>query len=140
VAGLILSMSQQPEKRYETNVNKHLQQPVYHEAMGTGYSAGTPDRWYDGPARDLWAEYKFYPKLPPLVDLTKKLTPLQQRWLNRAYENGRNVAVIVGTAGAKGVIFTGNSWKKPLTREEFQRKMEPSKTIAARITNFVCTL
>ena len=132
-------MSRQPEKAFESNVNRHITLPVHHEAMGTGYSAGTPDRWYDGPARDLWVEFKFFKTIPLKVDMTKLLTPLQQRWLSRAFANGRNVAVCCGCSGAKGIIVFGDEWLTPITRDDYIKRMRSSKDLAAWITQFVCT-
>lgn len=132
-------MPQQPEKRFESSVNKHVGSAVHHEAMGTGFSAGTPDRWYDGPARDLWVEYKFYPTIPSNLDLTKKLTPLQQRWLNRASGNGRNVAVICGFPGGKGIILPDLSWHQTQTKNWLLSNFISVKEVAYWITEFTCT-
>jgi hypothetical protein len=45
---------------------------------------GTPDYYYEGPCGALWVEYKVVPN-----DLTK----MQQRWVERAWNNGQQVWV-----------------------------------------------
>lgn len=137
-------MSRKPEKVFEGNVNKHVSQSVHHEAMGTGFSNGTPDRWYDGPARDLWVEYKFLQEIPPVVRLADrsarvKLSALQQRWLNRASRNGRNTAVIVGVPGGKGLILPDLSWHQEIKRDWLSSNLIGVKEIAYWITEFTCT-
>lgn len=60
------------------------------------YHRGVLDAWYSGTQRDLWAEYKFLPKVPTRR-YTPKLSPFQREWLIERHNEGRRVAVIVGT-------------------------------------------
>ena len=60
---------------------------------------GTPDRYYDGPKRDLWVEYKMLKSMPRSGYVIGNLTELQKLWLRRRYEHSLpepNVAVVVG--------------------------------------------
>ena len=69
------------------------------------YHRGVPDAWYSGTQRDLWVEYKFKDP-PPKRAFKPDLTEFQRQWLTARHNDGRNVAVIVGTPkGAQ--IFHG---------------------------------
>lgn len=90
--------------------------------MANPYRGGTPDRYYEGPGAELWVEYKYYPKLPPRIDLTDlsartNLSRLQMTWLKRAYNNGRNVAVILGWPQG-GIVFKDMTWVNPISRSD----------------------
>jgi hypothetical protein len=110
--------------------------------MNNPYSSGTPDVWYSG-KHDLWVEYKFLPTVPQtaIVHLTpdkvrtsKMLSVLQEKWLNERYEEGRNVAVIIGCARIGGVILRDQEWMKRFTASEFRERLVPRKAIAQWIT------
>jgi hypothetical protein len=96
--------------------------------------------WYSGKS-DLWVEYKFIvvPKRgDTMIDLVggknPPLSKLQQDWLARRHDEGRNVWVIVGCA-AGGVIFRGKQWAQPLPSLEFQRSLVDRKSIAREIAS-----
>lgn len=105
-------MSTKPETTYYTAVNKLLPKMIYREKMHNPYRGGTPDVWYSGNRDDLWVEYKYLKTVPKkaAIDVKKLLSPLQQKWLIDRYEEGRNVAVIIGTP-LGGLIYTGRSWE-----------------------------
>lgn len=132
-------MARKPEATFKTSVHKYLDRTnIYFASLGGGYVAGVPDVYYESENFVLWVEWKFLPSIPPIVDLTNqkaktKLSPLQQQWLSRAHYNGVTVAVICGCKDG-GVIFTGDSWKKPLTRAEFQVRLLSRKELASWIT------
>jgi hypothetical protein len=71
------------------------------------YSNGTPDQYYDGEKSDLWVEYKMLEHRPRsgvvrVIPQEKRerrqgeLSVLQEKWLMRRWEHGRNAAVMVG--------------------------------------------
>ena len=104
-----------PETRNYTAVHKRLPRSIHREKMHNMYRGGTADVWYSGNLDDLWVEYKWIAKLPQkaLICLEKELSPLQQRWLTGRHEEGRNVAVILGTPDGAW-ICEGVAWKEPI--------------------------
>ena len=110
-----------------TAVNKYLTKLVHHQSMTSASLTqnGTPDRYYDGPAGDLWVEYKMLDAMPRsglvgFVDAKKKgcYSPLQYEWMMRRYSNSlaharRNVVGIVGLPNRTAVIQrTPTEWRE----------------------------
>ena len=104
-----------PETNFYTAVNKRLPRTIHREKMHNIYRGGTADVWYSGNLDDLWVEFKWIAKLPKKASicLRRELSPLQQRWLEGRHEEGRNVAVILGTPEGAW-ICEGAAWKEPL--------------------------
>lgn len=131
-----------PENRFILSVHKHIdKETIYYEKMANPYRGGTPDVYYEGNQSNLWIEYKFFPKLPPVLDLAanaKGLTPLQQDWINRAWGHRRLVGVIVGTSGG-GLILPALSFKKQYTREDATAVLKTRKEIACWISKICST-
>lgn len=114
-------MSQGPENRFIGSVHRQLPDKPYHMKNHNGYIGGVPDVYYSGNAADMWIEYKFTPRLPPIIDLmdTKKkyaLSSLQQEWLRDRHEEGRDVRVILGCEDG-GVMFVLRTWEAQHKRE-----------------------
>ena len=137
-------MASKPEATFVRSVNKHVPQEVHHEGNADQFSGGRPDRRYEGcQARtpDLWIEYKFLSTIPPVIDMMDikkqvKLSGLQQDWLKRANEHGRNVAVIIGCKQG-GVILTNMTWTSAIPRDIFLKLVKSRKQIAEWITDQV---
>lgn len=127
-------MARKPEGQFVTSVNRYLPLAVHHEGMANPYRSGTPDEYYEGSRGVLWVEYKFLRTVPP--NITPDLSPLQERWLLRAYNNGVNVAVIVGSPSG-GVIYTDRSWEQTITRDEYLSRMVSRTELAAWIVKNV---
>jgi hypothetical protein len=107
-------VTSKPETRFIARVHKGLGD-VYFEKTNNPYRRGMPDVYYEGPSGAiLWVEYKWYNKLPALLDLQRVLSPLQQHWLRRAHNNQVNVAVVVGSPDG-AVIAQGSRWETKLT-------------------------
>lgn len=102
----------QPEGRFIDRVHRYLPSHIHQQSMRGIFHNGTPDRYYEGPDGILWVEYKWR-KSKPRKPLTPALTALQRRWLNRAYGNGVEVAVIVGCPDG-GYILTHGEWDNPI--------------------------
>lgn len=89
------------ESQYTFSVNRKLSSDLYAWKINAQYAPGVPDCWYSGPFTDLWVEWKYKHKMP------KKHKPncsdQQLQWLNREYDNGRNVLVLVGSP--EGIVF-----------------------------------
>jgi len=89
----------------------------------------------------LWVEYKFYPKLPPVIELcnlakSTNLSKLQQQWLQRAYNNRVPVAVILGWGSGRqqrGIMFNDKSWTLAWEREELVAEELTNEQMAAEI-------
>lgn len=82
-------------------VERHLWPNIHKQSMTSASLThrGTPDRYYDGPVRDLWVEYKMLKAMPRNRIAKGNLSALQLEWLTRRYDNSKpyhNAAVIVG--------------------------------------------
>lgn len=136
-------MSRGPENTFIASVHKHLAPAVYHMKNHNEYIGGVADVWYDGPVRDLWVEYKFIavPKRDDtVIDLVggkKPIMPkLQQDWLADRYRHGRNVAVIVGCKDG-GALLRDLEWLDPISAADFRRWIQPRKSLATWINEYV---
>lgn len=136
-------MAVKPETTFRVGVHKYLPKTLHHEKMNNPYSSGTADDWYSGDKADLWVEYKFLPKIPPMVGVwlvnpyVKKpmLSKLQTEWLNGRHKEGRSVAVIVGDGESKGgAILLNQEWNQHFTAEAFRDRLVPRQAIAQWIT------
>ena len=126
-------MSKGPEARFKTAINKLLPAEVYRQSMYTPYSGGTPDMYYEGPKGCLWVEYKFLTSLPATIDVKKILSPLQNKWLQRANKNGIRCVVLIG-------YKKGGTWlycDQAITKQVFFNLHETKKEIARFITEEV---
>lgn len=121
-------------------------QLVYSWKISDRFTAGVPDSYYSGREPggvDLWVEAKFYNKLPKTIDLIggkhPKISKLQQQWLEDRHNEGRRVAVVVGSPHGS-VVFPALEWQTPLSREEFLRRaaeMRYPRHVAEWITRSV---
>lgn len=90
------------EKRYIEAVNKRVPKKIHRQSMTSASltTNGTPDYYYDGPARDLWVEYKRITSMPRDGTAKGAYTALQLHWMERRYRNslahGPNVIGVVG--------------------------------------------
>lgn len=124
-----------PETRFIGNIHKLIPQ-VYAEKMNNPWRAGTPDVYYSGDVGDLWVEYKFIERIPRSKEILPELTPRQSRWLNNRYDEGRNVAVVLGTP-LGGVIYRNKEWLTPLDSEALEALVIPRKEVALWILSQV---
>lgn len=129
------SMSAKPENTFIRSVHKFLQS-TYFEKTNNPWRSGTPDVWYSGNRGDLWVEYKFIPRIPRSQNILPDLTPRQRRWLNSRLDEGRNVAVVLGTPSG-GVIYRNKTWSDPMTTEQIEAALVPRDEIARWIFNEV---
>ncbi len=137
-------MSKGPENRFIESVHRLLPDTVYRMKNHNEYTGGIADCWYDGPRGDLWVEYKFIevPKRDgTIIDLIggriPMLSKLQQTWLHGRFQNGRNVAVIVGCKEG-GVWFSSGNWITAHTAGEFRQWLHPRQALAKRIQEITC--
>lgn len=125
-----------PESSFYRSVERKLSERVYVEGMANPYSRGTPDRYYETENGALWVEYKFI-KLPvrenTLIRPCEGLSPLQRKWLQRAFDNNVNVAVIVGTSKGGAYLNNPPSWDSELPKSVFELMLVPPAALAATI-------
>lgn len=117
-------MAAKPETNFSNAVRAALPDGIYSMKNNNEYVAGVPDLWFSGKKNDLWIEMKFVQKLPKTVPLRPYdlLSTLQEKWLRDRYEEGRNVAVIIGCKrGAKleGIILRDLAWEKDIYPKDF---------------------
>lgn len=124
-----------PENRFIAGVHRHLQR-TYAEKMNNPWRAGTADVWYSGDRGDLWIEYKFIERIPRSEEILPDLTPRQRRWLNNRHDEGRNIAVVLGTPTG-GVIYRNKEWLKPLDNVTLAGLVVPKDEVARWIFNQV---
>ena len=109
-----------PETRYYVRVNRRLPSTtiLHRQKFSAGFTNGTADYWYSGNKADLWIEYKWADRKQGNIDVGNLLSALQKHWLNSRTNEGRNVAVIVGTPRGSQ-IFVGGTWERMCPIEEF---------------------
>lgn len=123
-------MPSKPETTFIAGIHRRLPRSLHKEKMANPYRGGTADCWYSGDKADQWVEYKYVPKLPVRASLTPGLSDLQKNWLRRRYNEGRNVAVIVG-CNEGGIILTApDEWETPLNPEQCRARLQPRDEVA----------
>lgn len=122
-------MAIKPESRYIASVHKALRDRTYHEKMCNPYRSGTPDVWYSGTNGDLWVEYKYIPSIPKRTEVLPDLSDRQKRWLGNRLDEGRNVAVVLGTPKG-GVIYTDRAWLVELGPADFGERLVSNLAVA----------
>ena len=105
--------------------------------INASFANGVPDAWYAGNKTDIWIEYKYLKTWPKRdrtkIDLTnpaKFLSIPQQKWLERKYNLGISVAVVLGVADDV-VILEGLAWKVTKDTKEL-RSLALSREQAAQ--------
>lgn len=126
-----------PENSWRLGCYKYLPPSVYHEKMHNPYRGGTPDDWFSGSARDLWAEVKFVvvPKRDSTM-IVPNLSPLQLDWLTGRRAQGRNCWVIVGCKEGGAILSEPKLWLG-LNAYTFRQMLISRKEIAKVIEQFV---
>lgn len=117
-----------PENRFISGLHRKIP-TVYAEKMNNPWRSGTADVWYSGQTGDLWVEYKFIEHVPNSKKILPALTPRQQKWLNDRCDEGRNVAVVLGTPDG-GVIYRNKEWMIPLSTDELLARLVPAADLA----------
>jgi len=81
-------------------VNRKLVGLYTHSNTGSSmFNNGLPDRYYDGPAGDLWVEYKQLRNMPRSGMAVGDYSALQLKWMNRRFVNSGNVPNVIGVVG-----------------------------------------
>lgn len=124
-------MAAKPETSFIGKIHKKLPLTVYHMKNHNVYTGGVPDVWYSGQGADMWIEYKYVDPLPVSVPIRpmKLLSTLQAEWLAKRYDQGRNVAVIIGCKTG-GIILEDKKWLDEIPPALFQSLIKSHAQIA----------
>ena len=83
---------------------------------------GIPDCWYSGNKQDLWIEHKYISTVRmPKKDTTainSMLSELQSDWLKKRHQEGRNVAVVIGSKSGYCVQSVPLIWNSPIFKND----------------------
>jgi len=120
------------ESGFTSAVNKKLPSEIYVWKVSDRFSAGVPDCYYSSAKKDMWIEYKYYPKGLP-KNVTPNLSELQKRWLNARYDEGRTVFVVVGSP-TDCLIYEDKEWMGPKPRGQAISRKELIGWITKEIT------
>ncbi len=129
-----------PETVFTNSVHAHLdREALYWMKNHNEYVSGIFDCWYSGKGEesaDLWVEYKFIviPKRDTTM-IVPELSPLQMQWGVDRHQEGRNMAVIVGSKEG-GVFLHPGQWGALSTRD-FKEKLLSRQALADLITGMV---
>ena len=120
------------EHAYIRSVHNNIKKyhpAVYVWKINDPYQGGVADCYYSA-ERDMWVEYKFVPKLPVRPDTPVRidLSALQQEWLRARHEQGRNVAVVVGSPDG-ATILPGLAWEAGISAADFRSSMVDKKQV-----------
>ncbi len=121
-------MSSKPETTFIRSVHRFIPK-VYAEKMNNPWRRGTADVWYSGVVGDLWVEYKYVERIPNSKEILPDVTSQQAKWLGNRFDEGRNVAVVLGTPTG-GVIYRDREWLKPLDPQIFTSCIVERRKIA----------
>lgn len=122
-------MAVKPENTFISSVHKHLCPTVYRMKTNNPYVAGIPDCYYSGKKGELWVEYKFIviPKRETTL-IEVNLSALQTAWLQGRHDEGRNVAIIVGSSEG-GVVLNAYD-TRPITPKDFRVRIKSRPDLA----------
>ena len=95
------------ESGFIATVHKKLPSDVYAWKINARFAPGVPDCWYSGPNGDLWIEWKYLHKM--LTRHRPKLSKLQATWLDKRHDQGRQVAVLVGSPEGT-IVYLNKDW------------------------------
>lgn len=137
-------MDVKPETSFSNSIRKDLCKEVYSMKNNNNYVSGVPDLWFSGPGGDLWVEMKFVQKLPKHVPLRPYdlLSKLQEEWLRARYEEGRNVAVIIGCKRGtrlEGIILRDLAWEQDIPTQNFDALIVSKSELVSFIEGQVIT-
>lgn len=118
-------MAAKPETNFSNALRDALPEGIYSMKNNNEYVSGIPDLWFSGRKGDLWVEMKFIQKLPKTVPIRPYdlLSKMQEKWLRDRYEEGRNVAVIIGckrSTRLEGIVLRDLAWERDICPQDFE--------------------
>ena len=100
-----------PETKFIEKIHKALPPEIHREKMHNPYRGGTFDCWYSGKHGDMWIEYKWVNKMSA-KKVKPNLSKLQLLWGKGRMDEGRNVAVVVGSPQGTAVCLAPDLWEE----------------------------
>lgn len=94
------------ENGYRRAVEKPLKQEgIYCLKLNLHRTQSVADSWYSGIGGDLWVEWKYRKTHPARPPWKTGATELQAHWLNERYNEGRQVALVIGLPEQRAMII-----------------------------------
>lgn len=132
------------EHSYTRSIVSKLPNDIHVQSMTSASlnNNGTPDRYIDGPAGDLWVEFKFLPRTPKLLRPYDLLSAQQMAWLKRRGAHGNALVVIgfrISERKAMGLVLsTPADWEIDHRKDEYTALLmtnsDVSNYLARRVT------
>ena len=112
------------EHGYIRSIHRKLPPSIYRWKINDNFEGGVADAYYSGNKGDLWVEYKYIKALPKRSATTIKTSLSQQQklWLSRRSEEGRRVAVIIGSPMPYIIMSSPSDWNEQMTQADFIRR------------------
>ena len=110
------------ESGFTQAIMKKLPKGIYKWKIMNSMQNGIPDCFFSGVAGDLWVEVK-YISTPPKranTDVSPKLSELQRKWLNDRYDEGRDVAVLLGSPSGN-ILLMDKDWNNRIVMEDLNQ-------------------
>jgi hypothetical protein len=114
----------------------------YQWKINDPFSNGVPDRFIEGPNKDLWLEAKRMPTLPKrdstIIDLLNPdrfLSKLQAEWLLRRHTKRGDAAVLLSIDGIGATLFFDAEWLIPISTGDLKRRLMGIDEIVTAISN-----
>jgi hypothetical protein len=116
----------------------HIRAPeIYVWKINDNYQGGVADAYYSS-KRDMWIEYKYMKALPkrPNTPLDLGLSALQQDWLADRHNQGRRIAVIIGSPNCN-IVLPALEWRRTITCADFLSSSVDKRAVVDYIVNSV---
>ena len=128
------------EHGFIRSVHRQLPDFLYKWKINDNFQGGVADAYYSGKGGDLWVEYKYLPALPKRMTtkLNIGLTGQQIVWLNARHDEGRHVAVVVGTPQGHRILVA-KAWSQAISNSEFISSAIATSDVAAYIVKHTTT-
>ena len=110
------------ESGFTRYIFKKLPPEIYKLKIRLAQQNGVPDAYFSGPAGDCWVEFKYItaPKRE-LTSITPNLSHLQTDWLNKRFDEGRTVAVVLGS-DIGCYIYDIKDWTTPILKVHLKER------------------
>lgn len=104
------------EAQLKQKLRRLIKPHAHIQSVASPGIGGTPDLWVSGGFKDLWLEVKYDERTKGAIK--PNLSPLQTQWLTQRRLEGRNVAVLVGTSPAEGILYLDGTWEGKLNARQ----------------------
>ena len=111
------------EHGFIRSVHRQLPDEIYKWKINDNFQGGVADTYYSGKGGDLWIEYKYLKVLPkrPSTVIKTSLSAQQGMWLTERHNEGRTVALVIGSPDGIVLLTSPDEWNTPLTCADFIR-------------------